>query len=54
MLNSRSLEDAAPTESFTEGIPVIFEVVAGGSQRGKDLLCDSIGYTYVVKVSFPK
>ncbi|KAH3885651.1 hypothetical protein DPMN_009646 [Dreissena polymorpha] len=47
--NSRSLEDAAPTESFTEDGPVAYETIMGGSQRGKDLLSDSIGHTFTVK-----
>ena len=46
----RSLEDALPGESFVEDGPVTYEVLPGASQRGKDLLTDSIGYTYNVKV----
>ena len=48
----RSLEDAAPGESFTEDGPITYEVLPGASQRGKDLLADSIGYTYNVKVLY--
>ena len=46
----RSLEDAPPGESFVEDGPVMYEVLPGASQRGKDLLTDSFGYTYNVKV----
>ena len=32
-----------------EGTPTTYEVVAGGSQKGADIVIDSLGFTYVTK-----
>jgi hypothetical protein len=37
-------------EETTPDVPLTYEVTEKGSQKGADLLVDSIGYSYNVKV----
>lgn len=46
----RSITDPQPPASPISSLPLTFEVVKQGSQLGRDLLVDSHGYTYVIKV----
>lgn len=48
--NFRSLVDQQPPEHHIPDQPTTYEVVSRGSQKGKDILVASDGYSYVVKV----
>ncbi|XP_053373087.1 uncharacterized protein LOC123531710 isoform X2 [Mercenaria mercenaria] len=48
----RSILDPPPTATLIDDRPVEFELIPGGTQRGKDLLVDSRGYSYNVKDMF--
>lgn len=52
LLHYRSYVDKPPSASPMPDIPITFELIAKGSQHGKDLLEDSHGYCYVIKVDF--
>ncbi|KAH3876108.1 hypothetical protein DPMN_039389 [Dreissena polymorpha] len=43
------MEDPSLSDSIVEPSPITYEVMQGASQRGKDLLVTSTGYTYNVK-----
>jgi hypothetical protein len=50
VLHERSLEDDPLPEETTPDVPVTYEVIEKGSQKGADLLVDSMGYSYNIKV----
>ena len=49
---SRSIQDPTPSEETAEvEHELTYEVIPAGTQKGKDLLVDSLGYSYNVKVN---
>ena len=44
-------EESILTETIVEEIPIRYQIVQKGSQRGQKLLVDSLGYFYGVKVN---
>ena len=44
-------EESILTETIVEEIPIRYQIVQKGSQRGQKLLVDSLGYSYGVKVN---
>ncbi len=49
--NSSSIAEESLSASMEEDVAISYEVIAGGTIKGKDKLVDTAGYAYNIKVS---
>ena len=46
-----AIDDPDPSDSIIEDRPVTYEIVKGGTAKGKDMLVESIGFAYTQKIA---